>query len=364
VSLLALCYHSRCRRAAARSALAARLAAAQGAGGAGTELVQGLPIGGMAPGLPPGARLGVVAAESPSGRHIIILGVPPGGGYGAAAASLAAAARSRELLPNGKLPTPASVIANLPTYLYEPPPGEAVAAAGAAAGAEANGSAAARAGKAGGSDEEGGDAEGSGRPMCVICCEEFKAGTRVKVLPCMHRCVVRRAGALVGRDRGLGVDCKKGGREDVLRAAPAPVPRSGATSQAQSAPPPNTTPPPASAPSASTRGWSETPTAPPAASRSRARPAYPTRPRSTWSSQLQRPAARTLLRGAGRSTAQRTEAGKASCGAARRIYGRRRRRSGCGSWRSRGRARARARRSRASRASRASRGRGDAGATQ
>jgi hypothetical protein len=105
VSMIALCFHTRrlARRRLLASSAAARAAAAAAAG-------LDLPM------VPPGHRLGVVT-ESPSGRHLIILGLPASGAF-SDAVPLASAARARQLLPGRKLPTPARVIASLPTYTY------------------------------------------------------------------------------------------------------------------------------------------------------------------------------------------------------------------------------------------------------
>ncbi len=191
VSVLAMCYHSR-RNQQRRQARAAALAGAQHAGG--TELAQGLP---------PGHRMGVVAAESRSGRHIIILGpvaAAAAGRYATSAAAAAPLAPGRQLLQGGKLPTPPAVIDNLPTYEFTPPPGAARIAAAEEEGSE----------KAGKADDD----DGGSRPVCVICCDEFVAGTVVKLLPCMHSFCAECIDSWLARDTHCPI-CK----ESVLTAA-------------------------------------------------------------------------------------------------------------------------------------------------
>ncbi|KAI8471987.1 MAG: hypothetical protein J3K34DRAFT_221198 [Monoraphidium minutum] len=206
VSLIALCYHS--RRQSARRRL---LAAASPDGG-----VVALD-GGAFSQLPPGHRLGMVAAESPSGRHIIIVGMPPGGAYGDAGGgggaggdgAGSASARARQLLPNGKLPTPPSVIANLPTYQFatpQPPPNDG-------GGGEGGGDAGAAAGPL--SSVDGADPNRSThRQTCAICCDDFSDGTTVKLLPCMHSFCAECVDAWLARDTHCPI-CK----ESVIRAA-------------------------------------------------------------------------------------------------------------------------------------------------
>ncbi|GBF97283.1 hypothetical protein Rsub_09974 [Raphidocelis subcapitata] len=168
LSMIALWFHSRrIRRRHMQSTAAA-------AAGVGVDL----------PLVPPGHRLGVVA-ESSSGRHLIILGLPASGAFSDMSDSrlqaLAAAARARHLLPSGKLPTPQRVIASLPTYVYSAP---APAERGGKGDVEAGGGGG---GGAGGTTADAADADGNThRQVCVICCDEFDQGRVIKLLPCMH----------------------------------------------------------------------------------------------------------------------------------------------------------------------------------
>lgn len=187
VSLIALCYHS--RRQNQRRRLLALPTAAPGGGGGIIPLAADLP----------GARLGVVAAESPSGRHIIFVGVPNAGAYGGGPGAAAAppALRARQLAPNEKLPTPPSVIANLPTYQFHGPP----AAGGDGDGKDGDGGGGVSGGGAPLSSVDGADPNRSThRQVCVICCDEFEEGTTVKLLPCMHSFCADCIDAWLARD--------------------------------------------------------------------------------------------------------------------------------------------------------------------
>jgi hypothetical protein len=250
VSLVALCHHAR-RAARARPTLFASLqgpslgpVAANGGVGAAYGGVDLSRLAGLANSLPPGHRLGVVAADGPSGRHVIIVPVPPGGGYAEmarAAQNLSAAARSRTLLPNGKVPTPAGVIANLPTYRFsaaDPRQGGWDAGGGEkrqqqrqdqqqqqqqqeeedqqrrrrqqqeeqegpppAAGGEPRPDAAAG---GGGGGVDGG---ASSRAVCAVCLDPYEEGTLVKLLPCMHGFCAECIDAWLARDVHCPIWC-------------------------------------------------------------------------------------------------------------------------------------------------------------
>lgn len=219
VSFIALCYRTRRQNRQ-------RLYGAT----APFSIPAGLPRA-LTDGIAPGHRLGIVAAESPSGRHVIVVSVPATGTYAemsAAAASLAAAARAQQLLPNGKLPTPAAVIANLPTYKYTLRDGCCGSARGGPReGMGGSADAAARdeelmeckpdpnkhqpSGSASSLDD---GESGTHGQTCVICCSDFTPGTTVKVLPCLHSFCADCIDAWLARDTHCPV-C----RENVLRAA-------------------------------------------------------------------------------------------------------------------------------------------------
>jgi hypothetical protein len=199
VSLIALCYHSRRRNRQRRLLEAAAISAAR-AGGGGVVVRAGPmhDLSSLQQALPPGHRLGVIASDHPSGRHVILVGVPAGAAYSdapPAAAAAAGLARARQLLPNGKLPTPQSVVANLPTYQY------ALPRAHAPGGEGGDGGAGKAAGGAPPPSVGGGNSNGSAHgQVCVICCEDFQEGTRVKLLPCMHSFCADCIDAWLARD--------------------------------------------------------------------------------------------------------------------------------------------------------------------